>query len=109
VLIGIPYGASALRPVRALARWRDAAGITAGRLLRRIWTTPRPKNPPPGWTPIHVVGRAAVDPGTIARIVKARGAAAGFDQQALGGRGRIGDNPDLHGVARTHPQGPREP
>jgi hypothetical protein len=85
VQVGIPYGASELCPVRALARWRDAAGITAGPLFRRIWTTPRPKTAPPGWTPIHVVGQVALDPGSIARIVKARGAAAGFDQQALGG------------------------
>ena len=85
VQVGIPYGASELCPVRALAQWRDAAGITAGPLFRRIWTPPPPKHPPPGWTAIHVVGRAAIDPGTIARIVKARGAAAGFDQQALGG------------------------
>jgi hypothetical protein len=32
-----------------------------------------------------VVGHAAVDPGTIARIVKARGKAAGFEAKALGG------------------------
>jgi hypothetical protein len=85
VLIGIPYGASALRPVRALAHWRDAAGITAGPLCRRIWATPRPANPPAGWRPVHVVVEAALDPGSIARIVKARGAAAGFDQRTLGG------------------------
>jgi site-specific recombinase XerC len=61
VQVGIPYGASDLCPVRALARWRDAAGITAGPLFRRIWATPRPANPPAGWRPIHVVGQAALD------------------------------------------------
>jgi hypothetical protein len=75
--------------VRALKRWRDAAGITTGR-FRRIWATPRPKDAPPQdapqhWKPIHVVGQAAVNPGTIARIVKARGRVAGFDAKALGG------------------------
>jgi hypothetical protein len=65
VLIGIPYGASALRPVRALARWRDAAGITAGPLLRRIWTTPRPKNPPPGWTLIRGCRRGTCPPRSV--------------------------------------------
>jgi integrase len=85
VQVGIPYGASDLCPVRALQRWRDAAGITTGPLFRRIWATPRPKDAPPDWKPIHVVGQTAVDPGTIARIVKARGKVAGFDAKALGG------------------------
>jgi hypothetical protein len=61
--------------VCALARWREAAGITAGPVFRRIWATPRPQHPPPGWTPTHVVGWHALDPGSLARIVKTRGAA----------------------------------
>jgi integrase len=85
VQVGIPYGMSELCPVRALKRWRDAAGITQGPLFRRIWTTPPPQNPPSGWMPTHVVGHQAIDPRTVARIVQARGAAAGFDAQALGG------------------------
>ena len=68
-------------PVRALQRWLDAAGIPTGPLFRRIWTTPRPKDPRPDRKPIHVVGLAAVDPGTIARIIKA----GGGDAKALGG------------------------
>ena len=71
--------------MRALKRWRDAAGITQGPLFRRIWTPPPPLNPPPGWMPTYVVGHQAIDPRTVARIVQARGAAAGFDAQALGG------------------------
>ena len=82
---GVPYGTSALCPVRALKRWCDAAGITQGPVFRRIWTTPRPQNPPPNWTPTYVVGGQAIDPRTVARIVQARGAAAGFDAEALGG------------------------
>ena len=35
--------------------------------------------------PCPVVGTQAIDPGTVARIVKARAAAAGFDPQAFGG------------------------
>ena len=54
-------------------------------MFRRIWTTPRPANPPPGWTPTQVVGTQPIDPGTVARIVKARGAAAGFDAAVLSG------------------------
>lgn len=85
VQVGIPYGTSELCPVRALKRWRDAAGITQGPLFRRIWKTPRPKTPPRGWTPTYVVGHQAIDPRTVARIIQARGAAAGFDAQTLGG------------------------
>ena len=85
VQVGIPYGASDLCPVRALKRWLAAAGITEGALFRRIWATPRPKDAPAGWTPIHVVGHVALDSGTIARLVKLRGAAAGFDPKVLGG------------------------
>jgi site-specific recombinase XerC len=103
VQVGIPYGTSELCAVRAVARWRAAAGITTGPLFRRIWTTPRPKEPPPGGTPTYVVGRQALDPGTVARIVKARGAAAGFDRAALGGhslkRGALNTAQDL----RVHP------
>lgn len=84
-VVGIPYGRSDLCPVRATTRWCSAAAITAGPLFRRIWTPPRPADPPAGWTPTHVVGWAALDPGTVARIVKARGAAAGFEARSLGG------------------------
>jgi len=85
VEVGIPYGSSELCPVRALRRWLQAAFIADGAVFRRIWTTPRPKHPAPEWTPIHVVGPDAIDPGTVARIVKARGKAAGFDADLLGG------------------------
>ena len=42
VQVGVPYGTSALCPVRALKRWCDAASITQGPIFRRIWTLPRP-------------------------------------------------------------------
>ena len=85
VVVGIPYGSSDLCPVRALRRWQQAAGITEGALFRRIWMTPQPKHPPPEWNPILVVGTQPIDAGTIARIVKARGGAAGFDTDVLSG------------------------
>jgi hypothetical protein len=47
VVVGIPYGTSDLCPVRALRRWQQAAGITAGPVFRRIWATPRPPRPKP--------------------------------------------------------------
>lgn len=85
VQVGIPYGSSELCPVRALRRWLQAASISEGAIFRRIWVTPRPKDPVPDWTPNHVIGQDAIDPGTVARIVKARGKAAGFDADLLGG------------------------
>ena len=85
VQVGIPYGSSELCPVRALRRWLQASGIAEGAIFRRVWATPRPANPAPGWAPIHVVGTDAIDPGTVARIIKARGKAAGFDADLLSG------------------------
>jgi integrase len=85
VQVGIPYGTSELCPVRALRHWLQAAAISEGAIFRRVWATPRPPNPAPDWTPIHVVGTDAIDPGTVARIVKARGKAAGFDADLLSG------------------------
>lgn len=84
-VVGIPYGRSDLCPIRALRRWLAAAGIATGPLFRRIWVTPRPANPQPGWTPTLVVGTEPLDPGSIARIIKVRGAAAGFDPSVLSG------------------------
>lgn len=36
VAVAIPYGATALRPVRALRRWQAVAGLNEGALFRRI-------------------------------------------------------------------------
>ena len=84
VTVAIPYGTTALCPVRALRRWQEAAGITEGALFRRIWTPPsRPRGHGP--LPRPVIGTEALDPGTIARIVKKRAAAAGFDRRELAG------------------------
>ena len=85
ITIAIPYGVTELCPVRALRRWQDAAGITEGAVFRRIWQPPTRRKPGEAPLPCPVVGSAAIDAGTVARIVKARAAAAGFDPRALGG------------------------
>jgi integrase len=83
VTVAIPYGTTELCPVRALQRWQAAAGITEGPLFRRIWLPPTRLKL--GASPAPVVGRAAIDAGTVARIIKARAAAAGFDRDGIGG------------------------
>jgi integrase len=91
VIVAIPYGATELCPVRALRRWQDAAGITEGAVFRRVWIPPTRRkpgaDPRPSLRPLPrpVVGHVAIDAGTVARIVKARAAVAGFDPRALGG------------------------
>ena len=54
-------------------------------MFRRIWEPPTRRKPGEAPLPCPVVGSAAIDAGTVARIVKARAAAAGFDPRALGG------------------------
>jgi integrase len=81
VVVAVPYGSTGLCPVRALKRWQDAAGIAGGPLFRRIWAPP-----PRGGVPRPLtVGYDPIDPRTVARIVQARAAAAGYDATALGG------------------------
>ena len=67
--------------MRALRRWQDAAGLTDGPLFRRIWLPPARGGIPRPPT----VGTQPIDPRTVARIVQARAAAAGFDAATLGG------------------------
>jgi hypothetical protein len=76
-------------------------------VLRRLWTTPRPTNPPPGWSPTHMVGWQAIDPGTVARIVKARGVAAGFDRAVLGGHSLKRSALNTAKDRRVHPAQPK--
>ncbi len=83
VTVAIPYGSTELCPVRALRRWQEAAGITAGAVFRRIFVPPRGRDG--RQTPLPRIGFAAIDPGTVARIVQARAAAAGFERRAVGG------------------------
>ena len=55
-----------------------------GPLFRRSWAPPT-RRKGVGPLPSPVVGVDAIDPGTVARIVQRRAAAAGFDPAALGG------------------------
>ncbi|MBW4092373.1 MAG: site-specific integrase [Proteobacteria bacterium] len=83
VIVPLPYGQTELCPVRALAAWQQAAGITQGPVFRRIWLPKktRPGAPPP----LPRIGALAITPWAIAAIVKARAAAAGFGARDFGG------------------------
>jgi integrase len=102
VTVAIPYGRTELCPVRALRQWQLAAGITDGPVFRRIWTPPRGRSGHN--TPLPRVGYAAIDAGTVARIVQARAKAAGFDPDVLGGhslkRGALSTGME-HGIHPT--------
>ena len=95
VTVALPLGTTELCPVRALRRWQDAAGLTDGPLFRRIWIPPARGGIPRPPT----VGTQPIDPRTVARIVQARAAAAGFDAATLGGhslkRGALTTGMDL--------------
>ncbi len=83
VTVALPYGATELCPVRALRRWQAAAGITEGAVFRRLWQPPTRKGKDGRPLPSPVVGAQAIDAGTVARVVKRRAAAAGFDRAAV--------------------------
>ena len=85
VTVAIPYGTTALCPVRALRRWQDAAGIAEGPVFRRIWLPPSRALAADAPRPGPVIGEDAIDAGTIARIVKVRARLSGFDPAVLGG------------------------
>lgn len=83
VTIPLPYGQTELCPVRALARWREVAGITSGPVFRRIWL---PKQVKAGEPPaLPRIGSDAISPWAIASMVQAHAAAAGFDGPHFGG------------------------
>ena len=84
VTVPLPYGVTENCPVRALRRWLSAGGIASGPVFRRIWKTPS-RFLAPGQTPTYLVGEAAIQPVTVARIVQARAAAAAFDPARMGG------------------------
>jgi len=85
VSVAIPYGRTELCPVRALHRWQEAANISDGPVFRRIWVPPRRAQAAGSSLPAPVVGTAAINSGTVARLIKARAAAAGFDRSVVGG------------------------
>jgi hypothetical protein len=86
VVVPLPYGRTELCPVRALTAWLDAAPITDGAVFRRLWVPPAP---PDGSPPLPRLGSAALTPRSIARIVQARAAAAGFGRLEFGGHSLI--------------------
>ena len=76
VIIPLPYGDTALCPVRALERWIKAAAIKEGPVFRRIW---RQKNNRTDGSPsLPRVGDEALSDRAIALIVQTRAVAAGF-------------------------------
>jgi len=86
VLVPLPYGRTELCPVRALARWLEAGAITGGPVFRRVWLPPAAANGFSGAPPPRpAIGADALTPRSIARIVQARAAAAGFAGHEFGG------------------------
>lgn len=112
VTVPLPYGQTELCPVRALASWQAAAGITDGPVFRRIWLPARRGRPrravlgggrqgsagaaggkPTGGEPAAAVaapplsriGADALTPWSVGEIVQARALAAGFGRRDLGG------------------------
>jgi len=86
VTVPLPYGDTILCPVRAIARWQAASGITSGPLFRRIWLPPR------RWAtevaaepPAMRLGTEALTAQSIALIVQHRAMSAGFKRRELGG------------------------
>ena len=83
VIVPLPYGQTELCPVRALAAWLEAAGITTGPVFRRIWL---PKPTPPGEPPaLSRIGTQPITPWTVAAIVQTRATEAGFGGRDFGG------------------------
>ena len=79
VMVPLPHGRTELCPVRALSRWLERAEIREGPVFRRIWAPPGPPLAAP------VVGGAPLTARSIARIIQARAAAAGFVAAEFGG------------------------
>ena len=97
VIVPLPYGHTELCPVRALAAWLETAEIAKGPVFRRIWL---PKLTPPGEPPpLPRMGSQPITPWTVAAIVKARAADAGFKGRDFGGhslkRGALTTGMDL--------------
>jgi len=88
VIVPLPYGETELCPVRALARWREAAGITSGPVFRRIWLAKQVKagvGADGMAPPLPRIGHDAMSTRAIADMVQARASAAGFDGKHFGG------------------------
>ena len=80
----LPYGTTALCPVRALRSLARRPHHRRAGVPAHLDAARRGKGRA-GPPPLPVIGRDAIDPGSVARIVQRRAAAAGFDAAALGG------------------------
>ena len=69
----------------ALLAWQQAAGITEGAVFRRVFVPSTRLGGGAGPRPQPVLGQEALDPGTMARILKGRAAGAGFDPRLISG------------------------
>lgn len=83
VIVPLPYGHTALCPVRALTSWLEAANITAGPAFRRIWLPKKGVSGEP--PPLPRIGSQPITPWAVAAIVKERAGAAGFKGRDFGG------------------------
>jgi integrase len=73
VQVGVPFGSDPQTcPVRSIKAWLNAAALTAGPLFRRVTVGGR-------------TGAAALDPGSIARIVKRAAGRVGLDASRFSG------------------------
>lgn len=90
---GVPYGAQlATCPIRALAAYLRAAGITSGPIFRRIDRH-------------GTLGKAPLSEQSVARIVKAAAKAAGLDPRHYGGhslRAGLATSAAAAGVEERH-------
>lgn len=87
VAVPLPYSSTGLCPIRALRRRMAEAKISQGPVFRRILRrVPRTGAAgAKGVAAILVVGTAAIEPRTVARIVQSRAGAAGLDGRRMGG------------------------
>jgi site-specific recombinase XerC len=83
IVVPLPYGQTALCPVRALNAWMTAAAITDGPVFRRVWLPRKTAGDAP--PPLPQIGKTALIARSIADIVQARAVAAGFGRRDLGG------------------------
>ena len=82
VIVPLPYGDTALCPVRALERWLAAAGIVEGPVFRRIWC---PAKAVAGAAPASRLGATALTAQSVALVIQSRAVEAGFGRHDLGG------------------------
>ncbi len=86
VTVPLPYGDTELCPVRALERWKLAAGLEGGALFRRIYKPPSGrKSHSRSTSPGEVVGPMALSPQSVTLILQRRALAAGFNRYELSG------------------------